>query len=64
MSSNRQFIHTQLEAAWQARRSGNRDLAIRTLIHAIAEGDGTTEENLRVLVEEAGRRRNQEPVAE
>ena len=61
MSSNRQFIHTQLEAAWQANRRGERDLAIRTLIHAIAEGDGTTEENLRVLVEEASRRRTSPP---
>jgi hypothetical protein len=59
MTDNRTFIREQLETAWQARARGNRNQAIKTLIRAIAEGDGTPEENLRILLEEAGRRPNQ-----
>jgi hypothetical protein len=59
VTDNRTFIRAQLEAAWQAKQRGDRRQAIRTLMRAIAEGDGSPEENLRALVEEAGRRRNQ-----
>lgn len=55
MTGNSTFIRNQLEAAWQAKQRGDRDTAIRTLSYAIAEGDGTAEENLRLLAEEAAR---------
>jgi hypothetical protein len=58
MTGNRTFIRDQLEAAWQAKLRGDRRQAIKTLIRAIAEGDATSEENLRILIEEASRRRN------
>lgn len=66
MTANRTFIRKQLVAAYRARARGDRPEAIRLLTYAIAEGHGSSEENLRVLVEEARRhadRRRPRPTA-
>jgi len=55
VTANRTFIRRQLAAAHRARARGDRPEAIRLLTYAIAEGLGSCEENLRVLVEEAQR---------
>lgn len=55
MTANRTFIRRQLAAAYRARARGDRQRAIQTLMYTLAEGHGSVEQNLQLLLEEAQR---------